>query len=101
MSDKYDIYYVVDVFHSDDLFLLICIRLLDFPLFVWAPNGSSTKRWDWDRNVGIEIETFKKNLDDFLELILDVTRLEGATSYTFNNLDNWIAAWMWSLRNGA
>ena len=37
MSDKYNIYYVVDVLHSDDLFLLICIHLLDFPLFVVAP----------------------------------------------------------------
>ena len=37
MSDKYNIYSVVDVLRSDDLFLLICIRLLDFPLFVVAP----------------------------------------------------------------
>ena len=37
MSDKYNIYSVVDVLHSDDLFLLICIHLLDFPLFVVAP----------------------------------------------------------------
>ena len=37
MSDKYNIYSVVDVLHSDDLFLLICIHLLDFPLFVLAP----------------------------------------------------------------
>ena len=34
MADKCNIYYVVDVLHLDDLFLLICIRLLDFPIFV-------------------------------------------------------------------
>ena len=38
MLDKYNIYSVVDVLHSDDLFLLICIRLLDFPQFVLAPS---------------------------------------------------------------
>ena len=37
MSDKYNIYSVVDVLHSDDLFLLICIHLLDFPLCVIGP----------------------------------------------------------------
>ena len=42
MSDKYNIYYMVDVLHSDDFFLLICICLLDFPQFVLAPFGWPT-----------------------------------------------------------
>ena len=34
MSDKYNIYYAVDILHSDDLLLRIYICLLDFPIFV-------------------------------------------------------------------
>ena len=37
ISDKCNIYYVVDILHSDNLLLMICIRLLDFPIFVRAP----------------------------------------------------------------
>ena len=37
ISDKCNIYYVVDILHSDNLLLIICIRLLDFPIFVGAP----------------------------------------------------------------
>ena len=37
MSDKCNIYYVVDILHLASLLLMICIHLLDFPIFVGVP----------------------------------------------------------------
>ena len=43
------------------------------------------------------MENYKQKLDSFLGLIEDVTRLEGATSYTNNNLEKRIGEWTWRL----
>ena len=52
------------------------------------------------RNHDGSLEQFKSRLDDFLELIPDVTRLKGPVSYTFNNLDDKISNWTWLIRQG-
>ena len=46
------------------------------------------------------MDMFKKNLDSFLELIEDVTRLEESRSYTNNSLDKRIDEWTWRLNLG-
>ena len=46
------------------------------------------------------METYKKLLDEFLTLIPDITRLEGPSGYTFNNLDSRVINWTWSLNIG-
>ena len=52
------------------------------------------------RNHDGSLENFKTKLDDFLEWIPDITRLEGPLSYTHNNLDDRISKWIWSMRQG-
>ena len=46
------------------------------------------------------MDTFKKNLDSFLKLIEDVTRIEESRSYTNNSLDKRINEWTWRLNLG-
>ena len=41
ISDKCNVYYVVHILHSANLLLIMCICLLDFPIFVGAPSQSS------------------------------------------------------------
>ena len=52
------------------------------------------------RNLDGTLNLFKAKLDDFLVMIPDVTRLEGSVSYTYNNLDDRIANWTWTMNYG-
>ena len=52
------------------------------------------------RNHDGSLDNFKVKLDDFLEWIPDITRLEGPLSYTHNNLDDSISKWIWNMRQG-
>ena len=52
------------------------------------------------RSLSGSMDTFKKDLDSFLDMTEDVTRIEESKSYTNNTLDNRIREWTWRLNSG-